>query len=118
MAHDALARSGASPFEADGRRPEATDQSWGRWAAARSRLHELTRREYEIFQMVGCGLDNRRIAASLGIEQRTVKLHLSSIFRKLGLESRLQVGVAAAEHALIGDRPEPAGGAHMVNRRT
>jgi DNA-binding CsgD family transcriptional regulator len=77
-----------------------------RWAAQRNRIGELTRREHEVFLLLGEGLDNRKISLSLGVGERTVKLHVTSILRKLGLESRLQAGLAAAEHAFLAHFPK------------
>ena len=61
-------------------------------------LDELTGREVEIARAVAQGLSNRDIAQRLGIAERTVKAHLSSIFRKLGIRDRkaLLVGLRAA----------------------
>lgn len=78
----------------------------GRWATQRNRIGELTMRECEVFQLLGEGLNNRKISLSLGVGERTVKLHVTSILRKLGLESRLQAGLAAAEHALLAHFPK------------
>ena len=78
----------------------------GRWATQRNRIGELTTRECEVFQLLGEGLNNRKISLSLGVGERTVKLHVTCILRKLGLESRLQAGLAAAEHALLAHFPK------------
>lgn len=56
-------------------------------------LDALTRREKEIAVWVGRGASNKRIAAKLGIKERTVKVHLSSIFSKTGTHDRLQLGL-------------------------
>jgi DNA-binding NarL/FixJ family response regulator len=46
-------------------------------------LDNLTRREYQIATLVGRGESNKRIAQQLAITERTVKAHLTEIFRKL-----------------------------------
>lgn len=51
----------------------------------------LTDREFEIAQLVALGRKNWQIAASLGITDRTVKIHLMNIFRKLSLHSRVDL---------------------------
>jgi DNA-binding NarL/FixJ family response regulator len=72
-----------------------------RWAAACEFVGRLTVREHEIFLMLGAGLDNHRISLVLAISQRTVKFHVTSILRKLEVESRLQAGLTAAEYSRL-----------------
>jgi DNA-binding NarL/FixJ family response regulator len=59
---------------------------------------ELTRREVEVLQLVGQGLANKQIARRLGIGERTVKAHLTSIFQRLGVTDRVQAALWAREH--------------------
>lgn len=54
----------------------------------------LTSREHDICGMVGEGGCNKEIAAALGISDKTVKNHLTAIFGKLGLASRLELAVS------------------------
>jgi len=51
----------------------------------------LTRREYEIAELLGKGLSNKEIAAKLVISQRTAETHVEHILSKLGFASRAQV---------------------------
>lgn len=51
----------------------------------------LTHREYEVLQLVCRGDGNREIADALFISENTVKKHLHSMFRKLGVSSRTQL---------------------------
>ncbi|MBN8229576.1 response regulator transcription factor [Corallococcus macrosporus] len=60
-------------------------------------LSRLTLREREVLGYVAAGADNLKIAAHLGITERTVKAHLTSIYRKLGPENRAQLAVLACE---------------------
>lgn len=53
-----------------------------------NRLTDLTRRELEILRLVATGLADARIAEQLVISRRTVNTHLSSIYSKLGVNSR------------------------------
>jgi two-component system nitrate/nitrite response regulator NarL len=53
----------------------------------------LTPRELEVAQMVHKGGNNKSIARTLDISERTVKAHLSSIFRKLNIENRLHLAI-------------------------
>jgi len=57
----------------------------------------LTPREREVASLVAQGLTNRQIAAELFISERTAGNHVAKILRKLGLRSRAQVAVWAAE---------------------
>jgi DNA-binding NarL/FixJ family response regulator len=53
----------------------------------------LTPRELEVARMVHKGGNNKSIARTLDISERTVKAHLSSIFRKLNIENRLHLAI-------------------------
>ena len=55
---------------------------------------ELTRRQHEILEMLVQGKSNRDIAAVLGLSENTVKVHLGSIFQKLGVHSRTEALLA------------------------
>jgi DNA-binding NarL/FixJ family response regulator len=55
----------------------------------------LSTRERQIVVAVARGLSNRDIAAEAGIAQQTVKNHLSAIFQKLQVRSRVQLAVLA-----------------------
>ena len=56
-------------------------------------LENLTRREYEIAMLVGRGESNKRIAQQLTITERTVKAHLTEIFRKLHVSDRIKLAL-------------------------
>lgn len=56
-------------------------------------LDALTPREREIALRIAAGDSNRAIAERLGISERTVKAHLTSIFSKLGVKDRVQLAV-------------------------
>jgi DNA-binding NarL/FixJ family response regulator len=57
----------------------------------------LSPREREVLRLVADGLSNKQIAHTLGITERTVKFHISSLFQKLDAENRAQA-VAIAVH--------------------
>lgn len=59
----------------------------------------LTPREREVLRLLGTS--NKEIAAALGISERTVKFHVTSIFNKLGAETRAQAVAIAAEQRLM-----------------
>jgi DNA-binding NarL/FixJ family response regulator len=52
---------------------------------------QLTKREQQIAQKVLLGQQNKMIADLLYITERTVKAHLSTIFKKLGVRNRLEL---------------------------
>jgi DNA-binding CsgD family transcriptional regulator len=52
----------------------------------------LTAREFEIARLVGARKSNKAIARTLGISPRTVGTHLSNIFRKLEVGTRVELG--------------------------
>lgn len=56
-------------------------------------LAMLSRREYQIARLVAEGLSNGEIAVRLGITERTVKAHLSSIYTKTGARGRLNLAL-------------------------
>ncbi len=70
--------------------------------AARARL-DLTEREGQVLALLTLGRSNRQIARSLYISERTVAVHLSRIFSKLGVRNRTEAAIAAARL----DRQEP-----------
>jgi DNA-binding NarL/FixJ family response regulator len=61
----------------------------------------LTERERDILRFVAAGDANKEIARKLGISERTVKFHVTSILRKLGVENRAGAVAVAAERHLL-----------------
>jgi len=66
----------------------------------------LTQRESEIVALVSLGLRNQQIADKLFISQVTVRHHLTSIFAKVGVSSRLELIVYAYNQGLAKVRPD------------
>ena len=64
---------------------------------------KLTRRQIDIIQAVAAGESNKGIAVRLSISEDTVKHHVSNVFDKLGVFSRLELAVFAMNHKLVRD---------------
>jgi DNA-binding NarL/FixJ family response regulator len=61
---------------------------------------DLTTREREILGLLARGMPNKRIALDLGISEKTVKAHVTSIFGSLGVTDRTQAALWAREHGI------------------
>jgi len=68
--------------------------TWGPGAA----LETLTSREREVLAELTKGRSNREIARALGVSEKTVKAHLSSVLAKLGVQDRTQAALLAVRH--------------------
>jgi ATP/maltotriose-dependent transcriptional regulator MalT len=90
-AADALRRADAHAFLPEGIEPSASEDDV---------LMSLSRREREVFELLGRGMTNREIAQCLYISEVTAKVHVRHILKKLGVRSR-------TEAALLGARDEP-----------
>jgi DNA-binding NarL/FixJ family response regulator len=71
-------------------------------AGNRSGADGLSGREAEVLGLVAEGLANKQIARRLGISERTVKVHLGSVFRRLGVTDRTSAALWAREHGYGG----------------
>ena len=74
--------------------------------APRTAADTLTAREREVLAQIASGATNRQIAHHLGVAERTVRTHVSSILAKLGLTSRTQAALWAVEHDQV-ETPPP-----------
>jgi len=63
----------------------------------------LTEREQEVLEGAAQGERNKEIAARLGITERTVKAHLTSVYNKLGVDSRASAVAVAMQRGLMSD---------------
>jgi DNA-binding NarL/FixJ family response regulator len=60
----------------------------------------LSAREREVLDLVALGLANKQIARRLGITERTVKVHLGSVFRRIGVTDRTSAALWARDNLL------------------
>ena len=67
----------------------------------KEKINSLTKRELEVLIEVANGLFNKEIATSLNISERTVKNHISNIFKKIDVSDRTQAAVFAIKNNLI-----------------
>jgi DNA-binding NarL/FixJ family response regulator len=68
---------------------------------AKSAENELTEREKEVLICLVEGLNNKGIADRLFISDKTVKIHVSKIFKKINVKSRSQAVIYAVQHQLV-----------------
>lgn len=67
----------------------------------KDKIDSLTGREIEVLSQVANGKFNKEIATSLNISERTVKNHISNIFKKIGVSDRTQAAVFAIKNDII-----------------
>ena len=60
----------------------------------------LSGRESEVLFHVAKGLPNKQIARTLGISERTVKVHLGNVFRRIGVSDRTSAALWARDHGI------------------
>jgi DNA-binding NarL/FixJ family response regulator len=76
-------------------------------AAARSRevrapdSPQMTEREVDVLRLIAQGKANKEIAMLLTIGEKTVKTHVSNILMKLGVQSRTQAALYAAQIGMV-----------------
>jgi DNA-binding NarL/FixJ family response regulator len=58
----------------------------------------LSPRELDVLRLVAKGLANKQVGRALGISERTVKVHLGNVFRRIGVQDRTSAALWAREH--------------------
>jgi DNA-binding NarL/FixJ family response regulator len=72
-----------------------------REAGARRLANILTPREIETVRLVAEGQSNREIADKLGLQEGTVKIHLHNVYKKLGIDNRVDLTLYAQKKGLV-----------------
>lgn len=67
----------------------------------KDKIDSLTKREMEVLIQVANGMFNKEIAIALNISERTVKNHISNIFKKIEVSDRTQAAVFAIRNDII-----------------
>ena len=67
----------------------------------KSMIDALTKRELEILKLISKGMLNKEIASQLNISERTVKNHISNIFKKIDVSDRTQAAVFAIKNGVV-----------------
>lgn len=70
-------------------------------ATVRPEEYKLTRRELDIIASIAGGRTNREVSQDYAISERTVKHHLTNIFGKVGVSTRLELALFAVDHHLV-----------------
>ena len=73
-------------------------------SAAAAVSDSLSARERQVLDLVSRGLSNRQIGRELGIAERTVKVHVGHLFKRLGVSDRTSAAMWARDH-LAGGSP-------------
>lgn len=66
-----------------------------------AKIDSLTKRELEVLKLLSVGMYNKEIGEKLEITERTIKNHVSNIFKKIGVSDRTQAAVFAIRNSLI-----------------
>lgn len=87
------AHDGGSPLD-----PKAARVLLDRQRSSPGSPAKMSDREVEVLRLVAAGMANKHIARELGIAERTVKAHLTSIFQRIGVTDRTQAALWARDH--------------------
>jgi DNA-binding NarL/FixJ family response regulator len=87
----AMSLGGGTRERPEGCSPPNGEMSWRCPVRLHLLEYGLTRRQVDVVLLAACELTNREIAVQLGIEERTVKGHLTRIYDRLGIERRIEL---------------------------
>lgn len=78
----------------------ALNESMEDYALDKEKIECLTKRELDVLRLISEGCSNKKISDELTISERTVKNHISNIFRKIDVEDRTQAAVFAIRNKI------------------
>ena len=78
----------------------ALNESMEDYALDKEKIECLTKREIDVLRLISEGCSNKKISDGLSISERTVKNHISHIFRKIDVEDRTQAAVFAIRNKI------------------
>ena len=78
----------------------ALNESMEDYALDKEKIEWLTKRELDVLRLISEGCSNKKISDELKISERTVKNHISHIFRKIDVEDRTQAAVFAIRNKI------------------
>lgn len=78
----------------------ALNESMEDYALDKEKIECLTKRELDVLRLISEGCSNKKISDELTISERTVKNHISHIFRKINVEDRTQAAVFAIRNKI------------------
>ena len=78
----------------------ALNESMEDYALDKEKIECLTKRELDVLRLISEGCSNKKISDELKISERTVKNHISHIFRKIDVEDRTQAAVFAIRNKI------------------
>lgn len=78
----------------------ALNESMEDYALDKEKIEWLTKRELDVLRLISKGCSNKKISDELTISERTVKNHISHIFRKIDVEDRTQAAIFAIRNKI------------------
>lgn len=78
----------------------ALNESMEDYALDKEKIELLTKRELDVLRLISEGFSNKKISDELTISERTVKNHISHIFKKIDVEDRTQAAVFAIRNKI------------------
>lgn len=78
----------------------ALNESMEDYALDKEKIELLTKRELDVLRLISEGCSNKKISDELTISERTVKNHISHIFKKIDVEDRTQAAVFAIRNKI------------------